>query len=144
MAVVVTFDELPQYSGTVSMVDGAFDPLHAGHIAYFRAAAALGHPLLCNVASDRYVSTKHPPLLPEQQRATVIDALRDIIFTHMDTYDTASVLRQLRPWAYVKGADWRGRLPRLQVDICDSLGIRIYFLDTVSESSTRLLRAAHW
>jgi len=130
------------YRGTVSLVDGAFDPLHAGHIAYFQAAASLGHPLLCNIASDRFVSTKHRPLLPEAQRVAVIDALRDIAYTHLNTRDTASALRQLRPCAYIKGSDWRGRLPRLQVDICDSLGIRIVFLETVSESSTRLLRVA--
>ena len=58
------------------MVDGAFDPLHTGHIEYFKAASVLDAPLLCNVASDRYVANKHPPLLPEAQRAEVIDAIR--------------------------------------------------------------------
>jgi len=142
LPVIVAFDDLPTYRGRVAMVDGAFDPLHAGHVAYFRAAAALGHPLLCNLASDRYVSTKHRPLLPESQRVIVLDALRDISYVHLNTHDTASVLRRLRPLAYIKGSDWTGRLPRQQVDICDSLGIRIVFLDTVSESSTRLLRVA--
>ena len=62
----------------VAMVDGAFDPLHHGHIAYFKAARELGAPVLCNLASDRYVRTKHRPLLTETQRATVIDAIRYI------------------------------------------------------------------
>ena len=66
------------------MVDGAFDPLHRGHIEYFRAARELGVPLLCNVASDRYVRTKHPPLLPEDQRAAVIDAIRFIDYMHIN------------------------------------------------------------
>lgn len=123
------------------MVDGAFDPLHAGHIAYFRAAAALGRPLVCNVASDRYVRVKHPPLLPDWQRIAVIDALRDIQFTHLNEYDTLSVLEQLRPVAYIKGKDWEGRLPPFQVDLCHQRGIQIVFLDTVLESSTRLLQA---
>ena len=73
---ILDFTDLSRYRGAVAMVDGAFDPLHKGHIEYFRAAAALGLPLLCNVASDRYVRTKHPPLLPEQHRAAVIDAIR--------------------------------------------------------------------
>ena len=34
------------------MVDGGFDPLHEGHIAYFAAAAELGVPVLCNLASE--------------------------------------------------------------------------------------------
>lgn len=138
---ILTFDQLVDLRGSVSMVDGAFDPLHAGHIDYFRAAAALGSPLLCNLASDRYVSTKHRPLLPAAQRAIVIDALRDIAYTHISEWNTETVLEQLRPRRYVKGKDWEGRLPQSQVDICARWGIEICFLDTVRDSSSRLLQA---
>jgi cytidyltransferase-like protein len=138
---ILTFEDLPKLRGSVSMVDGAFDPLHAGHIEYFRAAVELGRPLLCNVASDTYVRTKHPPLLPDWQRAVVIDALRDVAYTHVNEYDTETVLEQLRPYAYVKGKDWEGRLPPRQVEICGRLSIRICFLDTVRDSSSRLLQA---
>jgi cytidyltransferase-like protein len=139
---LVTFEGLRRYRGLVSLVDGAFDPLHAGHIAYFRAAAASHRPLLCTVASDRYVRLKHPPLLPEDQRIAVIDALRHIHFTHLNTYGTEAVLEHLQPAAYLKGKDWEGRLPAGQVEICHRLGIPIVFLDTMMESSTRLLQAA--
>lgn len=137
---ILTFDQLAELHGSVSMVDGAFDPLHAGHIEYFRAAAGLGWPLLCNIASDRYVRSKHAPLLPEEQRAMVIDALRDITYTHISEVDTEAVLEQLRPRNYVKGRDWEGRLPPRQIDICGRLGIEIRFLDTVRDSSTRILQ----
>lgn len=137
---ILQFEELPQYAGKVAMVDGAFDPLHAGHIEYFRAAFELGIPLLCNVASDAYVSTKHPALLPEAQRAVVVDAIRYIAFTHVNHFDTETILEQLRPWAYVKGKDWDGRLPPRQVEICARHGVRIVFLDTVRDSSSRLLQ----
>jgi cytidyltransferase-like protein len=76
--VILLFEQLKDYRGTVAMVDGAFDPLHRGHIEYFRAACGLGLPLLCNVASDGYVRTKHAPLLPEDQRAAIVDAIRFI------------------------------------------------------------------
>lgn len=138
---IVTLEELSGLQGAVAMVDGAFDPLHAGHIAYFRAAAGAGYPLLCNVASDRYVATKHPPLLPDWQRAAVIDALRDIAYTFLNPFDTETVLEALRPRMYVKGKDWEGRLPPRQVEICARLSIDIVFLDTVQDSSSRLLRA---
>lgn len=137
---IVTFEQLPQLRGTVAMVDGAFDPLHRGHIEYFRAASELGVPVLCNIASDRYVSTKHPPLLPEDQRAAVVDAIRYIRFTHVNRFDTETVLRELRPRYYVKGKDWEGRLPDEQVVICREHGIGIVYLDTVLDSSTRLLQ----
>lgn len=137
---ILSFEELPQYAGAVGMVDGAFDPLHAGHIEYFRAAAELGVPLLCNVASDRYVLSKHPPLLPETQRATVVDAIRYISYTHINAHDTETILEHLRPRYYIKGKDWDGRLPPRQVEICSRLGIGIVYLDTIRDSSSRLLQ----
>src|SRR5688572_19445052 len=133
---ILTFDQLPEYRGGVAMVDGAFDPLHRGHIEYFRAAEALGVPLLCNVASDRYVRTKHPPLLPEDQRAAVVDAIRYISYTHVNQADTETILRQLQPRYYVKGRDWVDRLPPEQVTICRDHGIEIVYLDTVLDSSS--------
>jgi cytidyltransferase-like protein len=136
---IVAFEDLPHHRGAVAMVDGAFDPLHAGHIEYFRRAAALGAPVLCNVASDAYVRTKHEPLLPGPERAAVIDAIRYVAFTHLSETDTETVLRQLRPAYYVKGKDWEGRLPGPQLAICRDHGIRIVYLDTVRDSSSRIL-----
>jgi cytidyltransferase-like protein len=139
--VIVEFDQLKDYRGRVAMVDGAFDPLHRGHIEYFRAAAEqLDVPLLCNVACDQYVRSKHPPLLPEDQRAAVVDAIRYITYTHINRFDTEAVLLELRPRYYVKGADWQGRLPVEQVAICREHGIGIVYLDTVLDSSTRILQ----
>ena len=137
---IITFDRLPTLSGQVGMVDGGFDPLHRGHIEYFRAAADLGVPVLCNLASDAYVGTKHPVFLPEDQRAAIIDAIRYIHYTHINPYDTETVLRELRPRYYIKGSDWRGQLPAEQVEICRMHGIEIVYLDTVLDSSTRILR----
>ena len=138
---ILEFEQLQQYRQAVAMVDGAFDPLHRGHIEYFRAAAtAVAVPLLCNVASDRYVRTKHPPLLPEDQRAAVVDAIRYITYTHINRFDTETVLRELQPKYYVKGKDWEGRLPPEQERICAQLGIGIVYLDTVLDSSSRILQ----
>ena len=137
---IVSFDELQSHRGQVAMVDGAFDPLHRGHIEYFRAATTLGVPLLCNIASDRYVRTKHPPLLPETDRAAIVDAIRFISYTHINQFDTETILRELRPRYYVKGRDWVGRLPPDQVTICAEHGIEVVYLDTVLDSSSRILQ----
>ena len=137
---ILTFEELPTYRGAVAMVDGAFDPMHRGHIEYFRAAAErLDVPLLCNIASDAYVRTKHPPLRPEDQRAAIVDAIRYISYTHINQFDTETILTQLRPRYYVKGKDWEGRLPPEQDTICREHGIEVVYLDTVFDSSTRIL-----
>jgi len=138
---MLRFDQLRDYRQRVAMVDGAFDPLHRGHVEYFRAASALDVPLLCNVASDAYVRTKHPPLLPEDQRAAVVDAIRYISYTHVNQFDTEMILRELRPKYYVKGKDWEGRLPNEQVRICAEHDIGVAYLATVLHSWRATLNA---
>jgi D-beta-D-heptose 7-phosphate kinase/D-beta-D-heptose 1-phosphate adenosyltransferase len=137
--VIVSTSDLESLRGEVAMVDGGFDPLHAGHIAYLREAADLGAPVLCNVAPDEWIRRKHPPLLPQQQRVEIVDAIRYVSYTHPARGTTASVLRVLRPRYYVKGLDWQGRLPEEEVAICAKDGVEIVYLDTVVGSSTGYL-----
>jgi bifunctional ADP-heptose synthase (sugar kinase/adenylyltransferase) len=139
---IVATEELAPLAGTVTMVDGGFDPLHPGHIAYFRAAAALGLPVLCNLAPDEWVARKHPPLLHQAERAVVVDAIRDIDYVHLAGGPTVDVLRALRPRYYAKGADWLGRLPADELRECERAGIEVVYLDTVLGSSTEIVRRA--
>ena len=136
---IVRTEDLEGYRGAVTMVDGAFDPIHPGHVAYVEAAAALGLPVLCNVSPDEYVARKHRPLLAQAQRAAVLDAIRSIDYTHLSQTNTNDVLRLLAPRYYAKGEDWRGRLPEDEVATCAELGVEIVYLDTVTASSTALL-----
>ena len=149
---IIGFEHLKDYRGRVAMVDGAFDPLHHGHVRYFRSARAwldahgfAGVALLCNVASDVYLRSKHEPFLEGGERVEVIDALRDIAYTHLSSADTETVLRELRPTHYIKGREWEEKgLPPDQVTICSELGIGIVFCaDHVASSTGRLLRAGN-
>lgn len=121
------------------MVDGGFDPLHHGHVAYFAAASGLGLPVLCNVSGDDYVSRKHPPFLDQAERGAIVDAIRSVDYTHLSQTATAAVLLLLEPRYYAKGADWKGRLPDEELSICASRGIEVVYLDTVVDSSTAIL-----
>jgi cytidyltransferase-like protein len=138
--VIVETSELGRLAGEVVMVSGGFDPLHPGHIAYFREAAALGVPVLCNVSSDAWVARKHPPLLTQAERVQVIDAIRFVDYTHAEQTSTVDVLAQLRPRYFAKGADWQGRLPAEEAAVCAEHGVEVVFLDTVVDSSTEVLR----
>ena len=137
---IVTAEQLKPFRGRLTMVSGGFDPLHAGHIEYFREAAVLGLPVLCNISPDELVMRKHPPLLLHAERAQVIDAVRYVDLTHPSTSATTVDLEQIRPRYFVKGADWRGRLPREEVEACARHGIEIVYLDTVLRSSSEILR----
>lgn len=137
---IVTDDAFPELRGTVTMVDGGFDPLHPGHIGYFRAAAALGAPVLCSVSPDAWIARKHPLLLLQEERVALIDAIRFVDFAYAARSSTAEVLAALQPRVFAKGADWRGRLPQEEVDVCARHGVEIVYLDTVTDSSTDILR----
>jgi cytidyltransferase-like protein len=121
------------------MVDGGFDPLHPGHMNYFRAAAELGLPVLCNVSADSWVSRKHRPLLSQAERGALLDAIRWIAFVHLSSVSTAEVIRELRPRYYAKGVDWRGRLPDDETSVCRDVGTEVVFLDTMTHSSSDIL-----
>lgn len=136
---IVATDDLVTYRGQVSMVDGGFDPIHHGHVAYLEAASKLGVPVLCNVSGDEWVSAKHPPLLDQAERGAVLDAIRFVSYTHLSRIPTVEVLELLEPRFYVKGADWRGRLPEAELAICADRGIEVVYLDTVVDSSTAIL-----
>jgi cytidyltransferase-like protein len=137
---LVTHNDLVGLRKKVAMVDGGFDPLHLGHIEYFKAACGLGLPLLCCIASDKYISTKHKPLLPQQYRAGVLDAIRYIDYVCINESTTAEVLEQLQPRYYVKGKDWENRLPPAETAVCAEYGIEVVYLDTVLDSSSRILK----
>lgn len=136
---IVETTDLGRHRGAVTLVDGGFDPLHPGHVAYFRAAAELGLPVLCNVSSDDWVGRKHPPLLSQPQRAQVIEAFRYVDLVHLSAGSTAEVLVALEPRYYAKGADWEGRLPEEEARLCAERGIEVVYLDTVLDSSTAIL-----
>jgi glycerol-3-phosphate cytidylyltransferase-like family protein len=138
--VIVATADLPGLAGRVTMVSGGFDPLHPGHIAYFRAASDLGLPVLCNVSPDDWVGRKHAPLLLREERLQVIDAVRLVDYTHAEETSTEDVLARLRPRFFAKGSDWRDRLPDEERAVCEQHGVEIVFLDTVLDSSTDVLR----
>lgn len=123
------------------MVDGSFDPLHDGHIQYFRKAAELGLPVLCNIAPDSWTQKKHPVLLEIAQRAVVLDALRDVAFVLVGAPSTRDALEVVQPRFFAKGNDWitRGGLPEDERALCEANEIEVIFLDTVTNSSSKLL-----
>lgn len=60
----------------VVLVTGGFDPLHSGHIAYFKAAKALGNYLVVGLNSDEWLTRKKgKPFMPWSERAEIIKNL---------------------------------------------------------------------
>jgi cytidyltransferase-like protein len=61
----------------VVLVTGGFDPLHSGHIEYFRAAKELGDTLVVGVNSDSWLRRKKGrEFMPSYERVQIIENLR--------------------------------------------------------------------
>ena len=77
---------------TVTIVTGGFDPLHSGHIAYFKAAKELGNPLCVGVNSDEWLTRKKgKPFMTVDERMSIIKELKcvDIAIEFIDKDDSA-------------------------------------------------------
>jgi len=77
---------------TIVLVTGGFDPMHSGHIAFFKAAKELGDELHVGLNSDEWLTRKKSrPFMPYKERATVIENLKmvDKVISFDDTDDTA-------------------------------------------------------
>lgn len=61
----------------IVLVTGGFDPIHSGHISYFRDAAKLGDTLVVGVNSDEWlVRKKGKPFMPFNERYTIVESLK--------------------------------------------------------------------
>jgi cytidyltransferase-like protein len=57
----------------IVLITGGFDPLHSGHIAYFKAAKKLGDLLIVGVNSDEWLARKKgAPFMPYRERAEIV------------------------------------------------------------------------
>jgi cytidyltransferase-like protein len=60
----------------VVLVTGGFDPLHSGHIAYFKEAKKLGNKLIVGVNSNEWLTRKKGrPFMPFEERVAIIKEL---------------------------------------------------------------------
>jgi cytidyltransferase-like protein len=61
---------------TIVVVTGGFDPLHSGHIAYFKAARTLGDQLIVGINSDAWlVRKKGQAFMPWHERMCIVNNL---------------------------------------------------------------------
>jgi len=76
----------------VVLVTGGFDPLHSGHIEYFKAARELGDHLVVGLNSDAWLTRKKGrPFMPMQERTTIVKELEcvDEVIAFDDSDNTA-------------------------------------------------------
>ena len=71
----------------IVLITGGFDPLHSGHIAYFKAAKTLGDMLIVGLNSDEWLERKKGrAFMPWNERLCVVNNLSmvDEVYTFDD------------------------------------------------------------
>lgn len=127
------------------LCSGAFDGIHAGHVRYLAAAAALKDSttdvLVVSVAPDSYIVNvkQRQPYWTQSDRLLAVQGLETVdAAICQPTESVASVIRQYRPRLFVKGEDWQERLPEDVLTACNDCGTIIAYVETpgrhVSES----------
>ncbi len=120
--IVLCITELRAAGGRMVFTNGCFDIIHPGHISYLRAARSLGDALVVGLNSDASVrKLKGPsrPVVPEKDRAMVLEALESVDAVVIFSEDTpVRLMRELKPAVYVKGGDYRIEdLPEAEVAV---------------------------
>jgi len=113
-------------------VSGYFDPIHSGHIRYFKEAKQLGDKLICILSrNDQCVMKKGYYFLDEKERKEILESIKyiDEVVMNVDP-DTKSVktLETIKPDIFAKGGDrLPSNMPIEELEICDKLGIKLMF-----------------
>jgi len=138
----------------IVLATGGFDPLHSGHIAYFKAARELGDKLVVGINSnDWLVRKKGQAFMPWEERATIIAALhvvdRVINFNDDDNSarDAIRKARAIYPNAHIifaNGGDCtKDNIPEMDL-LKEYLHLKFEFGvggDTKTVSSSQILMA---
>lgn len=92
----------------IVLVTGGFDPLHSGHIEYFKAARQLGDKLVVGVNSDLWLTRKKGrPFMPITERVSVVENLKMVdhclLYNDDDNSSIEAIknVRQLYPDAHI-------------------------------------------
>lgn len=105
---------------TIALTSGTFDLLHVGHLRYLNAVKELGNIVVVLLSGDdRIKARKGPerPIIPENDRAQMLDALKVVDYVFIDPATSppdetdpvhAEIVATLQPDLYATdGADPR-------------------------------------
>jgi cytidyltransferase-like protein len=112
-------------------VSGYFDPIHVGHIEYFKLAKDLAGRdgrLIVILSNDNQTKMKKGKMfMPAEDRKTILESIRyvDEVYVSIDKDETeCESLKDIRPDVFAKGGDrFIYEIP--EADTCRKLGIKM-------------------
>ena len=129
---------------SIAFANGCFDVLHVGHIRYLQDAARVADVLVVGVngdASVRVLKGEGRPVMPENERAELISAIRGVSYVTIFHENSPSrLLQTLRPDFQCKGTDYTpDSVP--EAEIVQSYGGKVVIVgDPKDHSTTEMLQ----
>ena len=115
---------------SIACVSGYFDPIHIGHIEYFKLSKNIADKLMVIVNNDEQgIMKKGKNFMPVDERIKIIEELKcvDYVVKSIDLDRTVCqtlVTVTPRPTYFCNGGDQNNNsIP--EVDICNKLGIEL-------------------
>jgi D-beta-D-heptose 7-phosphate kinase/D-beta-D-heptose 1-phosphate adenosyltransferase len=139
-------------AGITVAVSGGFDPLNGlGHLTHIQEAKKLGDRLVVILSRDDQLVAKGNKASgtfysSARDRIAIIKELKSVdeVVMNIDLDSScAETLRMIKPDIFAKGGNYNAtNLPKSEIDVCATLGIRIVFNvgDTKVTSSSELIR----
>ncbi len=126
------------------LTNGTFDILHVGHVRYLQAARAMGDILVVGINSDasaRGYKGPNRPVVPQDERAEIVAALRCVDFvTIFDEPTAIGLVQALHPDIYVKGGDYDGSKPLPEAEAVRAYGGEVRIVPFVpGHSASRII-----
>lgn len=95
---------------TIVTTNGCFDIIHVGHVRYLAEAKRIGDILVVGINSDasvKKIKGDNRPIVPQQERAEIIAALRCVDYTFVfNEPNPTGFLEVLKPHFHAKGGDY--------------------------------------
>jgi len=128
----------------IVVVSGYFNPLHIGHVRYFKEAKKLGTKLIAIVNNDEQVRLKGSiSFMNEKERMEIISSLKSVdkaILSIDKDKTVCKTLELIKPDIFAKGGDRTlNNIP--EKGICKKLNVKMVFNvgGEKSQSSSRLI-----
>lgn len=128
---------------TIAFANGVFDVLHVGHVRYLQDASRVADVLVVAVNGDnsvRAIKGEGRPVMPEGERAEIVDAIRGVAYVTIFHENSPSRLLQLlKPDFQCKGTDYTAdSVP--EAEIVKAYGGRVVIVgDPKDHSTTEML-----
>ena len=101
----------------IGLVSGCFDPLHEGHIVYFKKANKYAKNLICSLDDNKYSRNKNnlTSMFSTETKIEILKSLKYFNKVIVNKNKTENILKKIKPNFFLKDIKWKNKLPKKRI-----------------------------